>query len=80
MVPLIRRDGVIISSVRAAGPADQVGIQRGDFVLAIDDHYVFTAEELSALVRLYKAGQRVRIRYRHDAMIYDTDLIMGRAK
>ncbi len=78
--PRIRRDGVRISSVRTAGPAAQVGIQQGDFVLAIDDHYVFTAEELSVLIRLYKAGQRVRIRYRHNAMIYDTDLIMGRAK
>jgi len=76
----IRRDGVIMSSISPAGPADQVGVQQGDFVLAIDDHYVFTVEELSALIRLYKAGQKVRIRYRHDAMIYDTDLIMGRAK
>ena len=78
--PGTRRDGVRISSISPAGPVEQVGIQQGDFVLAIDDHHVLTAEELSALIRQYKAEQRVRIRYRHNATIYDTDLIMGHAK
>jgi hypothetical protein len=78
--PWIRRDGVIISRVVPGGPADHVGIQQGDFVLAIDDHYVFTGEELSVRIRLYKAGQRVRIRYRHNATICDADLTMDGAK
>jgi hypothetical protein len=78
--PAIRRDGVRISTVSPAGPADQVGIQRGDFIVAIDDHNVFTVEELSALIRLYKAGQKVRIRFRHNTTINDANLIMGRAR
>ena len=73
----IRRDGVRISTVIPGWPADQVGIQRGDFILAIDDYYVFTPEELSVRLRLYRAGQRVRIRFRHNSTISDVDAVMA---
>jgi hypothetical protein len=78
--PGIRRDGVRISRVIPGGPADQVGIQQGDFVLAIDDYYVFTPEELSARLALYRAGQRVRIRFRHNSTISDVGIVMARAR
>jgi PDZ domain len=76
--PGIRRDGVRISKVIPGGPADQVGIQQGDFILAIDDYYIFTPEELSTRMRSYKAGQKVRIRYRHNSTISDVDIVMAR--
>jgi PDZ domain len=74
--PGIRRDGVRISTVIPGWPADQVGIQQGDFILAIDDYYVFTPEELSNRLRLYRAGQRLRIRFRHNSTISDVDVVV----
>jgi hypothetical protein len=76
----IRRGGIRISTVIPGWPADQVGIQQGDFILAIDDYYVFTPEELSSRMRLYKAGQRVRIRFRHNSTISDVDVVMARVR
>lgn len=78
--PGIRRDGVRISKIIPGGPADQVGIQPGDFILAIDDYYIFTPEELSVRIGVYRAGQRVRIRYRHNSTISDVDVVLARVR
>jgi membrane-associated protease RseP (regulator of RpoE activity) len=77
--PKVRHDGVSISRIAPGGPANRAGIQAGDVILAIDDHYLFTAEELTQEIRGRKPGTRVAIRYRRHATIYDTYLIIGHA-
>jgi len=75
--PKIRHDGVTVSQVVSGGPADQVGIKVGDVILAIDDHYLFTSEELNNAIDGYKPGSTIRIRYRRYSMTYETSLIVS---
>jgi S1-C subfamily serine protease len=78
--PAVRHDGVTISRVTAGGPANQVGIQAGDTILAIDDHYLFTVQELNQEIRRRKPGTRIAIRYRRYSTIYDAHVIVGHAE
>jgi hypothetical protein len=75
--PLVRHDGVTVSQVVTGGPAAQVGIEVGDVILAIDDHYVYTIEELNNAVDRCKPGSTIRIRYRRYSMTYEASLIVG---
>ena len=78
--PTVRHDGVTVSLVTAGGPANQAGIQAGDAILAIDDHYLFTVQELNQDIRRRKPSTRIAIRYRRHSTIYDTHLIVGHAE
>ena len=49
----------------------------GDVILAVDDHYLFTAEELDAEIKHHKPGTQVAVRYRRYSRIYDTSLVVG---
>ena len=71
----VRLDGVTLSQVVSGGPADQVGLKVGDVILAIDDHYLFTSEELHN--DDCKPGSTIRIRYRRYSMTYETSLIVS---
>jgi hypothetical protein len=75
--PRVRHDGVTVSQVVAGGPADQIGIKVGDVILAIDDHYLFTIEELNIAIGRCKPGSTIKIRYRRYSMTYETSLIVG---
>ena len=75
--PRVRRDGVIVSGTAPGGPADEAGIRPGDFILALNDGYVFTVEDLTQAIRQYRPGSKVSVRYRRYARIYDTYVIMG---
>jgi hypothetical protein len=75
--PRVRHDGVTVSQVVAGGPADQIGIKVGDVILAIDDHYLFTIEELNNAIDSCKPGYTIKIRYRRYSMTYETSLIVG---
>ena len=78
--PRIRRDGVVISGVTQGGPADDAGIQPGDYILAVDGHYVFTVEDLAQEIRRLSAGSKVSVRYRRYSTIYDTYLVTERVQ
>ncbi len=69
-------DGVPISSVMANSPAADAGLQEGDFVTAVNDHYVTTANDLTSELLKYPAGSEVTIRYRHSSMILDMTIIL----
>jgi hypothetical protein len=75
--PAVRHDGVILTNVIANGPADRAGVKVGDVVLAINDHYLFTADEFAAEVHRCKPGTKVALRYRCHATIYDTYVTLG---
>jgi hypothetical protein len=66
--PYIRHDGVPLTALLAGGPADEVGIKAGDVILAINDHYVYTTDELSKQIRFQKPGTRIKVRYQRRAM------------
>ena len=75
--PSVRHDGVTVSQVVTGGPADQIGIKVGDVILAIDDHYLYTIEELNNATGRCKPGSTIKIRYRRYSMTYEMSLIVG---
>jgi PDZ domain-containing protein len=75
--PKTRHDGITLTRITPGGPAEQAGIRVGDVILAIDDHYLFTAEELDTEIKHHQPGTRVAVRYRRYSMIYATSLVMG---
>jgi hypothetical protein len=77
--PKIRHDGITLSRVMPDGPVDRAGIRVGDVILAVDDHYLFTAEELDTEIKHHKPSTRIAVRYRRYATIYDTSLVVGSA-
>jgi len=74
-----RHDGVMISGITPGGAADQVGMQAGDLILAIDGHYIYTVDEMNEEIHRHPPGSRVKVRYRHYTATYENYLIMGRA-
>ena len=78
--PDIRHDGVLLTALTPRGPADQLGIKAGDFILAIDDHYIFTIRELREEVSRYAPGSRIRVRYRHHTTIIEATLVTGQVE
>lgn len=75
----VSHDGVEISGVQPRGPADDIDMRPGDFILAIDDHYLFTIDELRAELLRHEPGTKVKIRYRRNQLIYESDLTLGMA-
>jgi S1-C subfamily serine protease len=75
--PNVRRDGVEISGVQPKGSAGGADIRPGDFILAIDDDYLFTVNEVRTELLRHEPGSRVKIRYRRNQVIYDDELVLG---
>jgi hypothetical protein len=76
--PETRHDGVAVSYVEPGGPADQIGLKIGDVILALADHYVFTANELKDEVHKYPPGSTVTLRYRRYTIIFDIPITIGK--
>jgi PDZ domain/PEGA domain len=75
--PLVKHDGLEIAGVQPSGPADKIDIQPGDVIIALDGHYLYTIEDLRALLRGQTAGKRLSIRYRRNRLTYDSYLVIG---
>jgi S1-C subfamily serine protease len=75
--PKVRHDGITLDRVTPGGPAERAGIMAGDVILAVDDHYRFTAEELDTEIKHHRPGTQVAVRYRRYSRIYDTSLVVG---
>ena len=75
--PTVRHDGIEISGVRPKGPADNIEIQPGDVILAIDGHYLYTIDELRAELLRHEDGARLAIRYRHGRLTSENYVALG---
>jgi hypothetical protein len=75
--PKVRHDGITLDRVTPGGPAERAGIMAGDVILAVDDHYRFTAEELDTEIKHHRPVTQVAVRYRRYSRIYDTSLVVG---
>ena len=74
--PSVRHDGIEIAGVQPKGPAANIEIKPGDVILAIDDRYLYTIDELRAELLKHEAGARLAIRYRHNQLISDNHLTL----
>ncbi len=70
----IRHDGIEVSGVQPKGPADEVGIQPGDTILAVDGRFLYTIEELRTELSRHQDGSQVAIRYRHGRITSENSL------
>jgi hypothetical protein len=75
--PTVRHDGISLDHVIPGGSADRAGMSVGDVILAINDHYLFTGEELDTEIKRHKPGSQIAVRYRRYSTIYDTSLVVG---
>ncbi len=75
--PTVRHDGIVVYTVQTQGPADNIDIQPGDVILAIDGHYLYTIEDLRAELLRHDSGARVAIRYRHYRLTSENYIILG---
>jgi carboxyl-terminal processing protease len=69
--------GLRVASVAARGPADRLGIEAGDYLLAIDGHPVTTLPPDRAAALLRAGGDSIRVRYRGpgDTIAVETALV-----
>jgi S1-C subfamily serine protease len=73
----VRHDGIEIVGVQPNGSADKIDMKAGDVILSIDDHYLFTINELRAEILRHEPGTRLAIRYRHNRLISENYLILS---
>ncbi len=76
--PEVRHDGVEIFGVVPAGPAAGIDMRAGDVILAIDDHYLFTIEEVRAELLRHLSETRLKMRYRRNQLISENYITLGK--
>ncbi|MCL5429114.1 MAG: trypsin-like peptidase domain-containing protein [Chloroflexi bacterium] len=75
---LDRTDGALIESVANGGPADEAGVQAGDFVTAIDGIAVKNFDELISYLFTHKSpGETVTLTLIRDEQEMQIDLVLG---
>lgn len=75
--PKNRSDGVKITGFAPGSPAAKAGLEIGDFIVAISGTYVFTIDDLSAELCKLKPGSQVDLRYRRNAALNETTVVLG---
>ena len=63
--------------MQPSGPADNIDIKARDVIVAIDSHYLYTIDDLRAVLRGHEQGERLAIRYRHDRLTYENYLSLA---
>lgn len=74
--PTVKHDGLEVSSVQLRGPADNIDIKPGDVIISIDGHYLYSIDDLRAVLRGHEQGGRLTIRYRRDRLSYVNYLVL----
>ena len=69
--------GALVQSVSLGTAADQVGLQAGDLILALDGQLIGPAQPLERLQGSYKPGDAVTITYRRGDETQETSVILG---
>jgi 2-alkenal reductase len=75
---LDRTDGSLVSAVSPNGPADDAGIQPGDFIIAIDGVTIKNFDELISYLFKHKTpGETATLTIIRDGEQQDIDLVLG---
>jgi hypothetical protein len=70
--------GVLLSGVRAGGPADQAGIRGGDVIVKFDGVHIDNIYDYTYALRSRKPGQLVRITVKRGGAEQDLIVTLGR--
>ena len=68
--------GVVVTYVNNKGAADKAGLQKGDIVLRINGEPISSKATFEEQIGYYSPGERVKITYKRDGRIKDTNLIL----
>lgn len=71
--------GVLIREVKNASPADQAGLQAYDVLIGYDDQKLFSAEQLTRLVRADRPDQKITLRVVRGGTVGDVEVALGQA-
>jgi S1-C subfamily serine protease len=75
---LDRTDGALIGDVASGGPADEAGVQSGDFVTAIDGRTVKNFDQLISYLFTSKSpGETVTLTLIRSGQEMQIDLVLG---
>ncbi len=69
--------GVMIKAVDANSPAAKAGLQRHDILLAMGDQQLYSAQQLSALVKAAKPGSQVTFQGVHQGELRQISVTLG---
>lgn len=72
--------GAGVASVASGSAASSAGLQAGDVIAKVNDTEVTSGESLVALVRSFKAGQKVSVTYIRNSDESTADVTLGTAK
>ena len=70
-------DGVFVVNVTDGSPADQAGLVAGDAIIAIDGHPVKATDDLIAVTRGHRIGDRVRLTVVHRGKQLEFEVVLG---
>lgn len=76
--------GALISSeangVTDGGPADKAGLKAGDLILEIDGVEINTSDELIVAIRSRNVGDKVKIKYKRNAITREVSVTLAASK
>jgi S1-C subfamily serine protease len=75
--PQASEDGVQVSGVVSAGPAEGAGLQRGDLLVSVDGSPVQTLRQLYRALRRRSPGERVGMQILRDEAIHVLEIVAG---
>ena len=69
--------GVYISKVVKDGPVDKAGLESGDVLLSVDKEKIYTPDQVTKMLKIYKPEQQVNVRIFRDKKYFNYDVILG---
>ena len=71
------RPGMLLSGVRAGGPAEDAGLQRGDLITELAGREVRDIYDLMFILQEVKPGEQGNIVYEREGEMIETIVIFG---
>ncbi len=75
--PKNRSDGIKLTGFAPRSPAAKAGLEVGDYIVAVAGTYVFTVDDLTSELCKHKPGTQVLLRYRRNAALDETTVVLG---
>ncbi len=69
-------EGALVASVQPGTPAASAGLKEGDIVTKVDDKAIDGADTLSAAIRGYHPGDKIKLTYVRDGKGHTTDVTL----
>ena len=79
-VDLVTTTGVYVNEVEAGSTAENLGLQKGDVIVAVDGKEVHKMAELQELLSQHRPGDNVRISYVRSRKTYKGDVVLRNAQ